>query len=141
MNKCSRAPVSLPRRSGKASTRSSTIWLLAMPPCWPSATACRPSWTPGTRPIPAPSPTWRSEEHTSELQSRQYLVCRLLLEKKPTLCWRSWRFESDTADEQHTADNCRTRRCPLHRPSDRPGRGYFCSSDDERASVDGAKRT
>src|SRR3712207_7139353 len=25
----------------------------------------------------------RSEEHTSELQSRQYLVCRLLLEKKP----------------------------------------------------------
>src|SRR5258707_3775691 len=25
---------------------------------------------------------WRSEEHTSELQSRQYLVCRLLLEKK-----------------------------------------------------------
>src|SRR5947209_17146759 len=26
--------------------------------------------------------TSRSEEHTSELQSRQYLVCRLLLEKK-----------------------------------------------------------
>src|SRR3712207_7842440 len=26
--------------------------------------------------------TVRSEEHTSELQSRQYLVCRLLLEKK-----------------------------------------------------------
>src|SRR3712207_8646094 len=26
--------------------------------------------------------TGRSEEHTSELQSRQYLVCRLLLEKK-----------------------------------------------------------
>src|SRR3712207_8418863 len=40
---------------------------------------------------PTPTPTltlltctnWdRSEEHTSELQSRQYLVCRLLLEKK-----------------------------------------------------------
>src|SRR3712207_7890494 len=32
----------------------------------------------------------RSEEHTSELQSRQYLVCRLLLEKKKPLssCWR-----------------------------------------------------
>src|SRR5947209_16164594 len=28
---------------------------------------------------------WRSEEHTSELQSRQYLVCRLLLEKKKAL--------------------------------------------------------
>src|SRR3712207_7315489 len=36
--------------------------------------------------------TWRcrrSEEHTSELQSRQYLVCRLLLEKKKTLSSRS----------------------------------------------------
>src|SRR3712207_8590282 len=31
---------------------------------------------PGLRPLV------RSEEHTSELQSRQYLVCRLLLEKK-----------------------------------------------------------
>src|SRR3712207_7021042 len=31
----------------------------------------------------AEQPEWdRSEEHTSELQSRQYLVCRLLLEKK-----------------------------------------------------------
>src|SRR5258707_3262740 len=29
-----------------------------------------------------PRNPWRSEEHTSELQSRQYLVCRLLLEKK-----------------------------------------------------------
>src|SRR3712207_8233325 len=28
----------------------------------------------------------RSEEHTSELQSRQYLVCRLLLEKKRKAC-------------------------------------------------------
>src|SRR3712207_9278225 len=28
---------------------------------------------------------FRSEEHTSELQSRQYLVCRLLLEKKKTI--------------------------------------------------------
>src|SRR5438445_6011283 len=33
---------------------------------------------------PATGPWYvlRSEEHTSELQSRQYLVCRLLLEKK-----------------------------------------------------------
>src|SRR3712207_8636516 len=29
----------------------------------------------------------RSEEHTSELQSRQYLVCRLLLEKKTEICF------------------------------------------------------
>src|SRR5438445_3158881 len=38
--------------------------------------------------IPLPTrcgrPYARSEEHTSELQSRQYLVCRLLLEKKKT---------------------------------------------------------
>src|SRR5215203_6230713 len=36
---------------------------------------------------PSASSAWRrarSEEHTSELQSRQYLVCRLLLEKKHT---------------------------------------------------------
>src|SRR3712207_6875147 len=38
--------------------------------CWPSTPACAP---------------FRSEEHTSELQSRQYLVCRLLLEKKKNL--------------------------------------------------------
>src|SRR3712207_7038801 len=31
----------------------------------------------------------RSEEHTSELQSRQYLVCRLLLEKKKTTLFHS----------------------------------------------------
>src|SRR3712207_7867188 len=31
----------------------------------------------------------RSEEHTSELQSRQYLVCRLLLEKKKKLDYNS----------------------------------------------------
>src|SRR3712207_7070335 len=37
-----------------------------------SSSACR--WT--------GSSSERSEEHTSELQSRQYLVCRLLLEKK-----------------------------------------------------------
>src|SRR3712207_9021143 len=32
----------------------------------------------------------RSEEHTSELQSRQYLVCRLLLEKKKTTKSLGW---------------------------------------------------
>src|SRR3712207_8894626 len=34
----------------------------------------------------------RSEEHTSELQSRQYLVCRLLLENKNTCSLRSYPF-------------------------------------------------
>src|SRR3712207_8759104 len=41
--------------------------------------ARRPSPTSKRR---SSSPRPRSEEHTSELQSRQYLVCRLLLEKK-----------------------------------------------------------
>src|SRR5437762_12093351 len=49
-----------------------------------------PIWTrgwPATPPRPSPRPSscggwWRSEEHTSELQSPMYLVCRLLLEKK-----------------------------------------------------------
>src|SRR3712207_8974410 len=36
----------------------------------------------GSAPARASGPAPRSEEHTSELQSRQYLVCRLLLEKK-----------------------------------------------------------
>src|SRR5260221_11515830 len=31
------------------------------------------------------TPSWRSEEHTSELQSHSDLVCRLLLEKKKTI--------------------------------------------------------
>src|SRR5215469_18553541 len=39
-----------------------------------------PGWTPPTG--PTPSKARRSEEHTSELQSRRDLVCRLLLEKK-----------------------------------------------------------
>src|SRR3712207_8114125 len=39
------------------------------------------TWQIPALPVEAVDPT-RSEEHTSELQSRQYLVCRLLLEKK-----------------------------------------------------------
>src|SRR3712207_8017064 len=76
-----------------------------MPPLTPAEMAARAtlfqlnlSWMPVARPTPcettlpitaAPMPprtppkvAGRSEEHMSELQSRQYLVCRLLLEKK-----------------------------------------------------------
>src|SRR3712207_8684829 len=43
----------------------------------------------GLRPRPALARAGvRSEEHTSELQSRQYLVCRLLLEKKKSIICR-----------------------------------------------------
>src|SRR5476651_570068 len=50
--------------------------------------------------------TVRSEEHTSELQSRQYLVCRLLLEKKKTsnasaqASWESMKAEVDSNKKQ-----------------------------------------
>src|SRR3712207_6904679 len=63
------------------------------PPSAPARTAPCPTATsrgparPAAPPTPAATSA-RSEEHTSELQSRQYLVCRLLLEKKkvtPTL--------------------------------------------------------
>src|SRR3712207_8760527 len=50
-----------------------------------SATSCRNAvYTTDHSAVSAMSRTKppRSEEHTSELQSRQYLVCRLLLEKK-----------------------------------------------------------
>src|SRR3712207_7986539 len=39
-------------------------------------------WSYVARPVRGNDACLRSEEHTSELQSRQYLVCRLLLEKK-----------------------------------------------------------
>src|SRR3712207_6859174 len=64
--------------------------------CRPAPARCAPARTAGAarrparratppcrcRPCARPPAPWRSEEHTSELQSRQYLVCRLLLEKK-----------------------------------------------------------
>src|SRR3712207_8407454 len=48
---------------------------VSCPPPSPARSALRLRLGPGRWPA-------RSEEHTSELQSRQYLVCRLLLEKK-----------------------------------------------------------
>src|SRR3712207_1148460 len=46
----------------------------------------------------------RSEEHTSELQSRQYLVCRLLLERKPqTACPLRLRLSPHRASTQQPA--------------------------------------
>src|SRR3712207_8853598 len=52
-----------------------------------SASSLQTTFLPPTRTLLAMGtygalPRRRSEEHTSELQSRQYLVCRLLLEKK-----------------------------------------------------------
>src|SRR3712207_7621492 len=49
-----------------------------------TAAAKRAANSSALRACPRSSSKSRSEEHTSELQSRQYLVCRLLLEKKTT---------------------------------------------------------
>src|SRR3712207_7323963 len=43
----------------------------------------------------------RSEEHTSELQSRQYLVCRLLLEKKKKTLLLPHKQSTDTQPSLH----------------------------------------
>src|SRR2546423_4034500 len=51
-------------------------WLRAAAQCYEHGT-----WAAGWPPAPSPR-SMRSEEHTSELQSLAYLVCRLLLEKK-----------------------------------------------------------
>src|SRR5258707_3621470 len=58
-----------------------TLFRSVMSRSWSAAKATAPP----SSASPQPAPTLRSEEHTSELQSRQYLVCRLLLEKKKTL--------------------------------------------------------
>src|SRR3712207_8322141 len=81
------------------------MWSRMAPPCWahapasassdtrwPSSSSGRSGNAIGGRVATACSRvSKRSEEHTSELQSRQYLVCRLLLEKKKTALPRySW---------------------------------------------------
>src|SRR3712207_9180180 len=68
-------PVAATSRAAFQFLRSSVVSLTARP------------WLSGSRAGWAEFDIWkssgmRSEEHTSELQSRQYLVCRLLLEKK-----------------------------------------------------------
>src|SRR5207253_6824192 len=65
--------------------------LVCGPPCWGSNMADRKYAAEFIPPMDGGKPAannaaceepWRSEEHTSELQSRGHLVCRLLLEKK-----------------------------------------------------------
>src|SRR3712207_8066904 len=68
-------------------TATTEIYTLSLHDALPISAATRSRASAWPRP---PQPTMRmratltvrSEEHTSELQSRQYLVCRLLLEKK-----------------------------------------------------------
>src|SRR5581483_12310711 len=67
----------------------------------PGSARGRRSW-PSERPVHRFGPfELRSEEHTSELQSRQYLVCRLLLEKKQGASWCAGRLQGP---ERHCSD-------------------------------------
>src|SRR5436309_13449748 len=63
-------------------TATTEIYTLSLHDALPIRTFARSWATPGTRPLPPATAQSRSEEHTSELQSRENLVCRLLLEKK-----------------------------------------------------------
>src|SRR3712207_7520446 len=63
------------RSTARTTSRSSILKIL-------TPSACSNGLSLSEIPAPLSTGTWRSEEHTSELQSRQYLVCRLLLEKK-----------------------------------------------------------
>src|SRR5690606_41562463 len=72
-------------RSGPGRGSAWPIWPRRPPPVSGSTRPCstaRSRRSPCSTGPPATSP--RSEEHTSELQSRENLVCRLLLEKKKT---------------------------------------------------------
>src|SRR2546425_8126475 len=69
-----------------ATTEIYTLSLHAALPIWPPPARCPPAPAStargSTARARARAPRSRSEEHTSELQSLAYLVCRLLLEKK-----------------------------------------------------------
>src|SRR2546422_3351955 len=65
----------------------SLITTVAAARCWSTASRMSSAVCTGTKTAPgggvsSVGPEIRSEEHTSELQSRLHLVCRLLLEKK-----------------------------------------------------------
>src|SRR2546422_6640461 len=57
------------------------------------------SWAAAPRPSAPISTAMRSEEHTSELQSRLHLVCRLLLEKKK----KKMREKTIKSQSKHTS--------------------------------------
>src|ERR1041384_8795861 len=60
-------------------TATTEIYTLSLHDALPISSSRRRGWRARGRRRPARA--WRSEEHTSELQSLAYLVCRLLLEK------------------------------------------------------------
>src|SRR6267378_3757723 len=78
-------------------------------------------------PFPAPGSNGRSEEHTSELQSRRDLVCRLLLEKKK----KTLRRRRTGTDQV---------RRPGRRPPQRPSRRFLRSHRLPEGNSAGSRR-
>src|SRR2546422_5220927 len=97
---CSRGRKNLLRRNSREALRHCLAFGLAVLFCCVPVMAQTPPGTPpGTKPQnPCDKPdkglTDRSEEHTSELQSRLHLVCRLLLEKKKKITIQSRRHRT-----------------------------------------------
>src|SRR3712207_3664384 len=75
-----RRPVRIACHSGTLPRRTITLSPRPTPRVLHTLANLFESWEKSSKPRRRSSP--RSEEHTSELQSRQYLACRLLLEKK-----------------------------------------------------------
>src|SRR3712207_8077328 len=72
-------------RPGAGEEVSSVVAAGASGPGSPTHPAVSSAPTASAAPVVRIRRRLRSEEHTSELQSRQYLVCRLLLEKKTNI--------------------------------------------------------
>src|SRR5215475_16203759 len=81
-----------------ATTEIYTLSLHDALPISPAACGCWPGCDPTARPA-------RSEEHTSELQSRENLVCRLLLEKKKKKVYPKYQKTKKKKRQQTTIYN------------------------------------
>src|SRR3712207_8024965 len=78
------------------------IWIDVVQPLRPRT--ADPDWATSARHTHHRVIPGRSEEHTSELQSRQYLVCRLLLEKKKKI--KNDRLVTRRNEKTVTANTC-----------------------------------
>src|SRR6266511_6161999 len=86
-----------------ATTEIYTLSLHDALPIWPARHRLSPAAAPHLDPLPLA----RSEEHTSELQSRENLVCRLQLEKKKK---NKKRMDVGQADAAHPDESLALRR-------------------------------
>src|SRR5258707_5364473 len=98
-------------RETSSTTTLSTTWASSSPPA--TCRRCSPMPVAGGLEL---AQVVRSEEHTSELQSRQYLVCRLLLEKRNTQAAYGLALSSAQTAHLPTGNACRGARPPRVHP-------------------------